>query len=77
MSTSLDELGAAAQRLRDVAPQITGPLAGLADPVADWLDHARETAQRMHRLFGSSEDPAGCVEQQALAVARVINGSSR
>ncbi|MEV1097466.1 hypothetical protein AB0I87_18590 [Streptomyces sp. NPDC049952] len=38
--TPADEYRQAAAELRDVAPLIDGPLAGLADPVADWLDQA-------------------------------------
>ncbi|TPM76469.1 hypothetical protein FKO01_63850 [Mesorhizobium sp. B2-3-3] len=38
--TPADEYRQAAAELRDLAPMIDGPLAGLADPVADWLDQA-------------------------------------
>lgn len=37
MSTGF--LREAARTLRDVAPQINGPLQGLADPVAEWLEY--------------------------------------
>jgi hypothetical protein len=75
MTTPADELRTAAQRLRDVAPDITGPLTGLADPVADWLeataaDVARIEAQYRDRLAGESMAP------HALAVARAINGTA-
>jgi hypothetical protein len=77
MTTPADELHAAAQRLRDVAPDITGPLAGLADPVADWLDYAAAAATRLHSLFADSDDPGEFIEQRALAVARQILGGEQ
>ena len=64
----------AAQRLRDVAPQITGPLQGLADPVADWLDQAARTADWAHDLFADSKDSGEFVQPFALAVARTVLG---
>ncbi|MEU6543929.1 hypothetical protein [Streptomyces sp. NPDC046859] len=73
MTSPADELRAAAHRLRDVAPNITGHLAGLADPVADWLD-----------LFANTEfDPEASIQvtdrshECALAVARAINGTEQ
>lgn len=64
--TPADELRAAAERLRAVAPQITGHLAGLADPVADWLDYEAN-------LMGPGSERRGRTHH-ALAVARAING---
>lgn len=66
MSSPSDELHAAAQTLRDLAPEITGRLAGLADPVAAWLE--REAFQTL--CNGRS-----ATTHHALAVARAINGS--
>lgn len=66
MTTLADELRTAATTLRDVAPGITGPLAGLADPVADWLDTAAANAAALTW-------PNDFIER-ALAVARAING---
>ena len=71
MTTPADELRTAAQRLRDVAPDITGPLAGLADPVADWLEStATSLAASTHP--GWQE----CVAPDAVSVAREINGTA-
>ncbi|MFD9763217.1 hypothetical protein ACFWXI_06690 [[Kitasatospora] papulosa] len=64
----------AADRLRDVAPQISGPLAGLADPVADWLEAeaaAPITAQHSTRCV----DPQ-CTTLAALTVARRVLGTT-
>lgn len=68
-----DELRTAAQTLRDVAPQITGHLAGLADPVADWLDTAAKYADK----WPADHMANSPFRQGALAVARAINGSER
>lgn len=64
MTTPADELRAAAATLRAVAPEITGRLAGLAGPVADWLDETAWIAE-----------PIGPINARALAVARAVNGS--
>lgn len=77
MTSPADELTAAAQRLRDVTPEITGPLSGLADPVAEWLDHEANTARDAH-LWAEREPCGWCGEPahaHALAVARAILGS--
>lgn len=67
------ELQQAADTLRAVAPQIDGPLAGLADPVANWLD---ETANALAWLAPFREhEPGHRMWQTATAVARAINGS--
>ncbi|MGW1246957.1 hypothetical protein [Streptomyces sp. NPDC002535] len=72
---SATELQQAADRLRDAAPQIDGPLAGLADPVADWLD---ETANALAWLAPFREhEPGHRMWQTATAVARAINGDAR
>ncbi|MFF7142306.1 hypothetical protein ACFZB5_13790 [Streptomyces nodosus] len=77
-----DELRAAARTLRDTAPDIHGPLAPLADPVADWLDHAAD-GLNIGRIHGTDLvicEP--CCEQlpcqhlkPVLAVARAVNGT--
>lgn len=62
----------AADTLRQVAPDITGPLAGLADPVADWLD---ETANALAWLAPFREhEPGYGMWETALRVANTING---
>lgn len=70
--TPAEELRAAAQTLRNVAPQITGHLAGLADPVADWLDTAAEYADK----WPPDHQANSPFRQGALAVARAVLGSS-
>ncbi|WP_329114531.1 hypothetical protein [Streptomyces sp. NBC_01353] len=66
------ELQQAADRLRDLAPQIDGPLAGLADPVADWLD---ETANALSWLAPFRDhEPGYAMWNVASAVARQILG---
>ncbi|MFE9432381.1 hypothetical protein ACFYNA_15485 [Streptomyces sp. NPDC006640] len=72
MSTPADELRTAAQRLRDVAPDITGPLAGLADPVADWLD---AEAQRLTTT--AHPDWQEVCSPNAVTVARQILGTAK
>ena len=64
----------AADTLRAVAPDITGPLAGLADPVADWLD---ETANELAWLtpFHGHEGGYGMWEA-ASRVAAAVNGTA-
>ncbi|MFE7360688.1 hypothetical protein [[Kitasatospora] papulosa] len=64
----------AADQLRDVAPQISGPLAGLADPVAAWLEAeaaAPITAEHSTRCV----DPQ-CTTLAALTVARRVLGTT-
>jgi len=63
-------LRAATKQLRDVAPQITGPLAGLADPVADWLDSWTATDIR-------EDGPMPEDFRHALAIARTVLGQER
>jgi transcriptional regulator with XRE-family HTH domain len=71
---SAAELQQAADRLRAVAPQITGPLQGLADPVADWLE---ETANALAWLAPFREhEPGHRMWQTATKVARTINGTT-
>ncbi|MEV6696266.1 hypothetical protein AB0M68_03760 [Streptomyces sp. NPDC051453] len=70
--TPAEELRAAAQTLRDVAPEITGRLAGLADPVADWLDTAADYADR----WPPDHQANSPFRRDALAVARTINGTA-
>lgn len=64
----------AADTLRSVAPEITGPLAWLADPVADWLD---ETANALAWLapFRDNEPGYGMWEA-ASRVAAAVNGTA-
>jgi len=62
MRNPAGEMHAAAQALRDVAPGLTGPLAGLADPVAAWLD-------------ACADDPASASQSAGLRVARIVNGT--
>ncbi|MFJ3043648.1 hypothetical protein [Streptomyces tendae] len=67
------ELQKAADTLRDVAPDITGPLAGLADPVADWLE---ATANALSWLAPFREhEPGYPLWETASNVARTINGT--
>ncbi|MEV6696207.1 hypothetical protein AB0M68_03465 [Streptomyces sp. NPDC051453] len=67
MTTIADELHEAAMTLRDVAPQITGRLAGLADPVAAWLEAEAARVLRNGRTLTT---------HHALAVARAVNGTA-
>jgi hypothetical protein len=62
MKNPADEMRAAAQTLRVVAPRLTGPLAGLADPVAAWLD-------------ACADAPASASRAAGLRVARIVNGT--
>jgi hypothetical protein len=64
----------AADTLRATAPDITGPLAWLADPVADWLD---ETANALAWLapFRDNEPGYGMWET-ASRVAAAVNGTA-
>ena len=87
--SAADELRAAADTLRAVAPQITGRLADLADPVADWLTETAveydaavvaarqvwgdESHEKAHEWLTTGH---GRIGKQALAVARAINGST-
>src|SRR5690606_32816095 len=67
------ELQQAADTLRDAAPDITGRLAGLADPVADWLE---ATANALAWLAPFRERVPGYpLWETATAVARRSNGS--
>jgi hypothetical protein len=67
------ELQQAADTLRNAAPDITGRLAGLADPVADWLE---ATANALAWLAPFREhEPGYPLWETATAVARRINGS--
>jgi hypothetical protein len=83
-----DELRTAAETLRAAAPEITGRLAGLADPAAAWLE---EEAKRHDaaiaaaaNIWGSTahadaiawlDAGAGKPSPNALALARAINGA--
>ena len=65
------ELQQAADRLRAVAPDLTGPLSGLADPVADWLD---ATANAMAWLAPYRPGENGYeMWQAAMKIAQKIN----
>lgn len=67
------ELQQAADALRAAAPDITGRFAGLADPVADWLD---ETANALAWLAPYRDnEPGYAMWEAALRVARTINGT--
>lgn len=66
--SAADELRTAATTLRDLAPGITGPLAGLADPVAAWLEV---------EAFRVSRNGQGPNAHHALTVARAINGGEQ
>lgn len=68
---SSDVLRAAAIRLRDVAPDIDGPLQGLADPVAELLDHQAEAYDRLHTLVDGMPEN---LDHPAFRVARTILG---
>jgi hypothetical protein len=70
------ELRAAATQLRDVAPQIDGPLAGLADPVAEWLDLEADVMEARIALAGSAEYAVDLRGDHSLAVARQILGTA-
>ena len=85
--TPADEYRQAAAELRDVAPMIDGPLAGLADPVADWLDQAAKhhdatvigAASVWQRPDEAAYRDAFVTKQTdraALAVARQILGTT-
>ena len=85
--TPADEYRQAAAELRDVAPMIDGPLAGLADPVADWLDQAAKHhdatvigAASVWRRDHEAEERDAWVAKQtdhaALAVARRVLGTT-
>src|SRR5690606_531961 len=67
------ELQQAADTLRDAAPEITGRLAGLADPVADWLEAPATALAR--RAPCREHEPGYPLWATATAVARRINGS--
>lgn len=85
MTTPADELRAAAEKLRDLAPLITGRLAGLADPVARWLESTAELHEEKLPGHGGVVPPGcqwcededwPCAEMRdALAVARLILGT--
>lgn len=63
----------AADTLRVVGPDITGPLAGLADPVADWLE---ETANALSWLAPFRDhEPGYPLWETASRVAAAINGT--
>lgn len=69
---SAAELQQAADRLRNSAPHIEGPLGGLADPVADWLD---ETANALAWLAPFREHEGGYgMWETASKVARIVLG---
>lgn len=85
--TPADELRDAAIRLRDIAPAVTGPLAGLAAPVADWLDAAAveydATVKGAASVWSEPHEAderdawvARQTNQPALTVARQINGTA-
>lgn len=63
----------AADTLRQVAPDITGPLAGLADPVADLLE---EYANNLAWLAPYREHEGGYgMWASVMRVANIINGT--
>lgn len=66
MSAAL-ELSAAARTLRDVAPELRGPMAGLADPFAELFEQRATVAVHDPDAFGAGLD------QIALTAARWIN----
>jgi hypothetical protein len=65
-----DEMRTAAQTLRDVAPDLTGSLAGLADPVAEWLDVCAGYAEKWY-----DGAPTSPFQAAGLRVARIVNGT--
>lgn len=71
---SSDVFRAAAIRLREVAPDIDGPLKGLADPVAEWLDHQAEAYDRLHMMVDGMPENLG---HPAFRVAHTILGIER
>lgn len=76
LMTPATELRTAAKTLRDLAPQITGRLVGLADPVAEWLTHLAGFCDDVERTHGQQPPDDNPSLIHALAVARAINGSS-
>lgn len=68
MSVNL-ELAAAARTLRDIAPELRGPLAGLADPFAELLEERAAVAAGNPHAFGV------VIDQVALTAARRINNN--
>ena len=69
--TPANTLRAAAARLRDLAPMIDGPLAGLADPVANWLEDYGDDWNQC-----PEDHPGTSVDEHALAVARRVLGTT-
>jgi hypothetical protein len=64
----------AADRLREVAPDITGPPRGLADAVADWLDQA---ANQLAWLAPYRDHEGGYgMWEAASRVAAAVNGTA-
>jgi len=63
------ELAAAARTLRDIAPELRGSLAGLADPFADLLEERAAVAASSPHAFGLD------IDQVALTAARRINNN--
>ncbi|MFR9796595.1 hypothetical protein ACL02U_11925 [Streptomyces sp. MS06] len=69
------ELQQAADTLRAAAPEITGRLAGLADPVADWLE---ATANALAWLAPFREhEPGYPLWEVASKVAQTVNGEQQ
>jgi hypothetical protein len=63
------ELAAAARTLRDIAPELRGPLAGLADPFAELFEERAAVAAHDPGGFGTGIDGV------ALTAARRINNN--
>jgi hypothetical protein len=61
---------AAAQTLRDVAPDLEGRWGRLADPVAEWLEVCAQYAEKWH-----ADAPVSPFQVAGLRVARVVNGT--
>jgi hypothetical protein len=75
--TPTEELRTAATRLRDIAPEITGHLAGLADPVAAWLDLEADVIAAREADFPGGEWAVDLGGDCALAVAHAVLGGAR
>jgi hypothetical protein len=79
--SAADELAAAEKTLQEAtsrsATTATPAVAALLrarEPIAQWLEFARNDAERLSRVLGDGPDQ--WADPHALAVARAINGSS-
>ncbi|WP_030319657.1 hypothetical protein [Streptomyces flavochromogenes] len=73
-----DELRTAAEKLRDYTEDLPGYLQGMAEPVAQLLDHQARIAREVQDYLGD-EFQDGALDlnvHNALAVARAITGDT-